>query len=705
MTNVFPLRRLTSSGLALLVALGALHVVVAGDTSPSMSAAARVHRLAQNVERAESVRAVKRVQETYAQYSQFGLWTDMAALFADNAQLSYGKDNEQGRQAIQNYFLTRFGEGTHGLKPGGLHTQMVLRPLINVSADGQSAKGRWWEFSMTGQHGVKAEWAGGIFENEYVRERGVWKISRMRYNPMFAGPYATGWRNVDEDQKIVPYHFTPDETGIPVPDLPASAMPPVDPKMNPATALAALEQRIAVMNDEDKVRNLQNAYGYYMDRKMWDDVTDLFTADGALSIANVGVYDGPKSIRRALERSGPAGLKHGQLNELMQLDMAVAIEPGGMEARARGLEFGMLGEADKGTAFYTLAIFENRYVKQNDIWRIREMRIFPLMKTDYAQGWAKSQVVDPPPAKEHAPDRPVPTSDVMTPGAIPVFFAAEPGHGQARDPAGRRQDRRPRASAAGSGGAQPGRAVRRSGRAPQGSRAAARRLEGLGWRREHEVRLRRLSRRSRLRAAREAVRAERQQGGAVQRLLRRARAHRRARRHVAAARIAPADVDPPPLADPAGDPRRRAMDAPRPSARACSRRARAAPAPSGLDGGMYHDQVVLEDGVWKLWSVNIDEFYFQSPTYEGGWSAAKDPEPATARPPAAQTRRTTATRRTSRSPSWVSASGASAAAPATRSPGPAFCRCGSTTRTPSADASPSTTGRIASRACSTPRPA
>ena len=78
MTNVFSLsrafslRRLTSSGLGLLVALGALHVVVAGDTNPSTSAAA-VQRLAQNVERAESVRAVKRVQETYAQYSQFGL--------------------------------------------------------------------------------------------------------------------------------------------------------------------------------------------------------------------------------------------------------------------------------------------------------------------------------------------------------------------------------------------------------------------------------------------------------------------------------------------------------------------------------------------------------------------------------------------------------------------------------------------------------
>ena len=173
MTTASALGRLTSLGLALLLAV-VTRPVIAGDEGGSLTAAQRVHRLALNVERAESVRAVKRLQETYAQYSQFGLWNDMAALFADNAQLSYGKATAQGRDAIQKYFLTSFGEGTHGLKPGGLHTQMVLRPLINVSADGQTAKGRWWEFSMTGQLGVIAEWAAGIFENEYVRERGVW---------------------------------------------------------------------------------------------------------------------------------------------------------------------------------------------------------------------------------------------------------------------------------------------------------------------------------------------------------------------------------------------------------------------------------------------------------------------------------------------------------------------------------------------------
>ena len=46
----------------------------------------------------------------------------------------------------------------------------------------------------------------------------------------------------------------------------------------------------------------------------------------------------------------------------------------------------------------------------------------------------------------------------------------------------------------------------------------------------------------------------------------------------------------------------------------------------GIGGGMYHNQVVLEDGVWRLWSVTIDEHYYSSP-YEGGWSAASAAAP------------------------------------------------------------------------------
>ena len=45
-----------------------------------------------------------------------------------------------------------------------------------------------------------------------------------------------------------------------------------------------------MMNDESLVRNLQASYGYYVNRRMWDDVTDLFTADGVYEAGGVGVY-------------------------------------------------------------------------------------------------------------------------------------------------------------------------------------------------------------------------------------------------------------------------------------------------------------------------------------------------------------------------------------------------------------------------------
>jgi hypothetical protein len=638
MNKRFPLRPFTLL-LGALVAIGAVQAALAAQASAD-SAVARVSRLSLEVDRADSVRAVKRLQETYAQYSQFGLWDEMAALFASNGQVSRGKDEAQGPAAIRKYFLDTFGEGVNGLKPGGLHTQMALRPLINVSADGQSAKGRWWEFSMTGQFGVKAEWAGGIYENDYVREGGKWKIARARYHPIFAGPYATGWRNVDEDQKIVPYHFTPDEAGIPVPDLQAASVIPVDAMLNPEQSLALLEKRIADMNDEDQVRNLQNAYGYYVDRKMWDDVTDLFTADGALSIANVGVYAGPRSIRRALERSGPAGIKHGQLNEHLQLNMAVTIEPGGMEARSRGLEFVLLGESDKGTASWGLAIFQNRYVKKGKTWQIREMRIFPFMKTEYSQGWAKSQIVDAAPAKEFAPDRAVLKSDVMTPGAIPAFFQANLVTGKAVAlPAGAKVVGTERLLPAPAVGKRP---------APTGTfdarikDAQRRLLMSKAWDGAENLNsaygdylddldfgpLGRLF-------AKNGIKEVPFKGMYITRERIMARDATSAAPGSRPRTSIPIHWRTQPVILVAED------------GRSASLRSRlfqggsARTRGTGINGGMYTDQVVLEDGMWKLWSVNIDEFHWQSPSYEGGWSAAKDPAPrpaAAAGAPAAAAR-------------------------------------------------------------------
>ncbi|HXC58880.1 MAG TPA: hypothetical protein VN645_06165 [Steroidobacteraceae bacterium] len=60
------------SWLGLVAACAALPTLALGDSAHD--------KLARDVDRAESMRAVKNLQRTYAQYSQYGLWNEMAQL-------------------------------------------------------------------------------------------------------------------------------------------------------------------------------------------------------------------------------------------------------------------------------------------------------------------------------------------------------------------------------------------------------------------------------------------------------------------------------------------------------------------------------------------------------------------------------------------------------------------------------------------------
>src|SRR4030095_2114502 len=143
--------------------------------------AAALAGLSVEVQRAEDIRAVKRLQISYAHYAQFGLWSEMALLFTGDAEAVYGADHLKGRAAIRTSLLTTWGNVREGLPAGGLHTMLEDAPVLKLSADGHTAKGRWREFSMIGQLGGSARWEQGISENEYMKEEGVWKISSLDY--------------------------------------------------------------------------------------------------------------------------------------------------------------------------------------------------------------------------------------------------------------------------------------------------------------------------------------------------------------------------------------------------------------------------------------------------------------------------------------------------------------------------------------------
>jgi hypothetical protein len=418
-------RRYTLAALiALICAIACVAVVEAGLPWPERSrrqtrrdantdlsrVQQRVARLEALTQRVEALSAIKRLQHAYGHYAELGLWHDFADLFADAGIGHYAQGNLD-REGIRALFLKDVGGGQVGLKDGRIYPHISMQPVITLAPDGQSATGRWHIMAMLGGYQTTASWAGGIYENEYVLERGVWKMKDVRYLPQYSGRYeAPGWTATKEP---TPFHYSAARVGKPIVDGPETAGTTSAPTLAAlAKRMADLAARAQHLSDEIEVTNLQHAYGYYVDRKMWDDVADLFASDGTMEIGLQGVYVGQKSIRRAL---GPAGLAEGEINDHVHLQTIVSVMPDGpptsngfgaaSRAYARGTDLGMIGTAG-GTALWTQSIYENEFVKQGNVWKFKAMHVYPRFIVDAEQGWAKDAQPAPGPSREFPPDRP-----------------------------------------------------------------------------------------------------------------------------------------------------------------------------------------------------------------------------------------------------------------------------------------------------------
>ncbi len=564
-----------------------------------------IDALARDVERLESLRAVKSLQRHYAQYSQYGLWDEMAGLFADNAAVYWDNRTIRGKPQIKLWLLER-GGGQQGLAPGALNTELIDEPLVNLSLDGKSAKGRWMSLAFRGDGKGRAWFEGGIYENDYARVGTVWKIAALRYFPQYAGNYADGWTNAGgKDLPMIPFHFTVDETGVPVPPAQGAPLPS-------GTTLAALERRIAALNDDDAVRNVQNAYGYYVDRRMWDDVVDLFAADSAVEMDST-VLKGKDGVRQAMERMGPQGLTHGVLNEHPLFDTVVRILPGGMEAESRGIELGLLGQGDKGEAGWQINVFRNRFVKERGLWKFKELRVYPMMKADYATGWGAGAL----------PGKPMP--------ALAAFLGPNPATGR---PVGTL--RYAIAAARNLTGTIAAGAESRTGDLAEARRRYTRSLaydgvdnvsaaygyyiDDFQWTQMAAIFALKGNKQSPFAGyylGRDRIQGAANASWGPAPTMRAAISfHWRTQPviHVArdgrSANLRTRLFQPRTSKNPAGTSGAFYM--------------------GGIHGGMYpNDQAVLDDGIWRLWSVTIDEHYYYMPNWNSGWSGARDPEPGT----------------------------------------------------------------------------
>lgn len=388
------------------LAAGILCLLASGIAPEARAAAPSADVLLDRAQRLADTAEIKRLQAIYGFYLDRSDWDAVLDLFTDDVEAEYGAGGIYRGKAHVKDMLYAIGYGKSGLKVGQLREHIQLQPVINLDADGKTAKGRWKALVFLGQYGDYARWQTGPYENEYRKENGRWKISRIHWYEDFTVPYEGAWTKAMTQSNVADRKFPPPDAPPSHPDTtkawPAVSLAPFH-YANPATVkpvaakvaksagvdpgqqLADARRLMGLVRDEQQIQVLQRSYGYFVDKNLWGQIGDLFTEDGTLEIGGRGVFVGKK---RVLEYLNWLGHPHpGKLYDHTQMQPVVTVSPDGQTAKGRwrALIFG--ADTEKRQDFLGDCIYENEYRKENGVWKISKLHAYFLLYTDFARGW------------------------------------------------------------------------------------------------------------------------------------------------------------------------------------------------------------------------------------------------------------------------------------------------------------------------------
>jgi hypothetical protein len=400
----------------------------------------------------EDEHEVENLQRIFGFYIDKHQWTQAADLFAEDATLEVGGSGVYvGKTRILAYLQS---QGAEGPQEGILNDHMQLQPVVHVTADG-TAKGRWHHFSQEAEFGVSHHWGAGVYENDYVKADGVWKISKLHLYSTMRTPVDDGWGvtalprstpsetlppdlppSVDYENYpavfVVPFHYDNPVTGGENNTLSVNTMESISTTSisNGNTEISVdngsvrrtyvaenivgyvddLEQRLGLVEDATEIERLQTIYGYYLARNQWDDLTGIFAPDGTIEIAMRGVYRGADSIRRNLNLYGVQDELPGELHNHMQYQPVIHVDADGQTAYLRSRAFSMMGTFGSQGRFMG-GIYENIFVKRDGQWLMYKDQQINTYFAGTDDGWINLSRSNPPGiTASNPPDEP-PTLD------------------------------------------------------------------------------------------------------------------------------------------------------------------------------------------------------------------------------------------------------------------------------------------------------
>jgi len=167
---------------------------------------AELDALKREVRMLRDVHEVRTLHFKYGYYIDMCLYDEAVELFAEDGVVHFLNGIYRGKESVarvyKGWFRDMFTRGVNGPVYGFLLDHFISQDVVDISEDGTTAWGRFRCLMQAGSHETKEPkvrpmpdqcWEGGIHENTYLKEGGIWKIKALNYNMLWQADYEQGW--------------------------------------------------------------------------------------------------------------------------------------------------------------------------------------------------------------------------------------------------------------------------------------------------------------------------------------------------------------------------------------------------------------------------------------------------------------------------------------------------------------------------------
>ena len=223
----------------------------------------QIEKLTDRVGMLEDVHAIRRLQHAYGYFIDKCMYDETVDLFAEESEVRFMGGIFRGKAGARRLYCDRFRKNFTGGHNGPVYGYLLDHPqmqdIIDVAPDRTIALARFRCVMQAGRHekaeGQTKQWfEGGLYENTYIKQDGIWKIKVLNYRPVWHATFEEGWAHTppnfvpffsvlwpkdpvgpDElveptpvlwpDTDVLPFHYTHPVTGRLI-EIPAPARQP-----------------------------------------------------------------------------------------------------------------------------------------------------------------------------------------------------------------------------------------------------------------------------------------------------------------------------------------------------------------------------------------------------------------------------------------------------------------------------------------------